>query len=73
MHDHGGNVMCLTCGCMKAHLDMGESNIRYEDVEAAAQENGRSVAETIAIMERTEAIDRDDHPQEYGPRGSQHV
>lgn len=57
--------MCLTCGCMQAHLDMGEHNIRYEDIEAAAEENGRSVAETLDIMERTKAIDRGDHPDEY--------
>jgi len=57
--------MCLTCGCMKAHLEMGEKNIRFEDVAAAAEENGRSVAETIDIVERTIAIDRNDHPQEY--------
>ena len=47
--------MCLTCGCMDAHKDMGESNIRYETSKRAADENGRSVAETISIMERTEA------------------
>ena len=57
--------MCLTCGCMQAHLQMGEHNIRFEDVEAAAAENGRSVAETLDIVERTVAIDRGDHPQEY--------
>jgi hypothetical protein len=39
---------------------MGESNIRYEDVKRAADENGRSVAETIEIMERTEGKDRRD-------------
>ena len=61
--------MCLTCGCMDAHLDMGPANIRYEDVKRAADENGRSVAETPEIMERTEAKDRQDHPQEYA-RGS---
>ena len=57
--------MCLTCGCMDAHLEMGENNIRYEDVKAAADENGRSVAETIDIMERTIAKDREAHAQEY--------
>ena len=57
--------MCLTCGCMQAHLEMGEHNIRYEDIEAAAKENGNSVAETLDIMERTKAIDRGDHPKEY--------
>jgi hypothetical protein len=57
--------MCLTCGCMDAHLEMGEHNITYEDLKRAADENGRTVAETIDIMERTEAIDRERHQQEY--------
>lgn len=57
--------MCLTCGCMDAHKEMGEKNIRYEDVQAAAEENGNSVAETIDIMERTIAKDRGEHKQEY--------
>jgi hypothetical protein len=52
---------------MDAHADMGESNIRYEDLKRAADENGRSVAETISIMERTEAKDRQEHVQEYAP------
>jgi hypothetical protein len=50
---------------MQAHLEMGEANIRFEDVKRAADENGRTVAETLEIMARTEAIDRQDHPQEY--------
>ena len=57
--------MCLTCGCMDAHLEMGKSNITYEDVKRAADENGRSVAETLEIMEKTEAKDRQEHPKEY--------
>lgn len=57
--------MCLTCGCMDAHLAMGEANITYEDVKRAADANGRSVAETLEIMERTKAKDGQDHPQEY--------
>jgi hypothetical protein len=57
--------MCLTCGCMDAHLEMGEHNITYEDLKRAADENGRTVAETIDIMERTEARDRERHQQEY--------
>ena len=32
----------------------GQRNITYED-RRAADENGRTVAETVAIMERTEA------------------
>ena len=57
--------MCLTCGCMDAHLEMGENNITYEDIKKAADENGRSVQETLDIMERTKAKDRQSHPQEY--------
>ena len=57
--------MCLTCGCMDAHLEMGQSNIRYEDIKRAADENGRSVGETLEIMERTEAKDQREHPDEY--------
>jgi len=59
--------MCLSCGCMDAHLQMGRSNIMYEDLKAAADENGRSVAETIDIMERTIAKDRGEHHPEYKP------
>ena len=58
--------MCLTCGCMDAHLDMGPKNIRYEDLKEAADENGRSVAETLDIWQRTLEADRSDHAQEYG-------
>jgi hypothetical protein len=61
--------VCLTCGCMDAHLAMGESNIRYEDVKAAADENGRSVEETLDIMERTASRDRAQHPAEYAEGG----
>jgi len=50
---------------MDAHLEMGEVNITYEDVKRAAEENGRSVAETLDIMARTEAKDRAEHPREY--------
>jgi hypothetical protein len=57
--------MCLTCGCMDAHLEMGESNIRYEDVKAAADENGRTVAETLEIMDKTVVKDRAAHRDEY--------
>jgi hypothetical protein len=51
---------------MDAHLEMGENNITYEDIKRAADENGRSVAETLDIMERTKAKDRQTHPPEYG-------
>src|SRR5688500_5652170 len=58
--------MCLPCGCMDAHLEMGKSNITYQDVKAAADENGNTVAETVDIIERTIAKDRGEHPPEYG-------
>ncbi len=57
--------MCLTCGCMDAHQEMGKANITYEDVKRAASENGRSVADTLDIMDRTELKDRGQHPKEY--------
>ena len=57
--------MCLTCGCMDAHLEMGAANITYEDVKTAADENGRSVAETLDILSRTVAKDRSEHASEY--------
>jgi hypothetical protein len=57
--------MCLTSGCMQAHLDMGQANILYEDVKAAADENGNSVAETLDTISRTVAKDREDHEDEY--------
>lgn len=57
--------MCLTCGCMQAHRDMGPTQIRYEDLKAAADENGRSVAETLDIWDRTLSKDRGEHAEEY--------
>jgi hypothetical protein len=62
--------MCLTCGCGDAHAEMGESNITYEDLKRAADENGRSVGETIEIMQRTEDSDRQQHRQEYAGTAS---
>lgn len=50
---------------MDAHLEMGQSNITIDDVKRAAEENNRSVAETLDIMERTKAKDRQEHPDEY--------
>jgi hypothetical protein len=59
--------MCPTCGCMDAHLEMGEHNFTYEDLKAAADENGKSVPETLDIVKRTAAKDKEEHAQEYGP------
>jgi hypothetical protein len=55
---------------MQAHLEMGEHNIVYEDVKRSADENGRTVDETLDIIARTASIDRGDHPDEYGTSGT---
>ena len=60
--------MCLTCGCMDAHREMGEHNFTYEDLKATAEENGKSVAETLEIVKQTAGKDAESHAQEYAPR-----
>ena len=57
--------MCLTCGCMQAHLDMGPSHIRYEDLKAAAEDSDTTVGDVLDIFERTLAKDRAEHRDEY--------
>ena len=59
--------MCLNCGCMRAHDDMGKPgvNLIYEDVRRAADANGMTVAETLETIDRTVAKDRTVHPAEY--------
>jgi hypothetical protein len=52
---------------MDAHLEMGRFNITYEDVKAAADENDKTVAETLDIIDRTVSKDRGEHAEEYGP------
>jgi hypothetical protein len=52
---------------MDAHREMGEHNFTYEDFKAAAEENGKSVAETLEIVNQTAAKDAESHAQEYGP------
>ena len=59
------------CGCMDAHREMGEANITYDDIKRAADENGRSVEETLGIFDRTAEKDRAEHPQEYRQRATQ--
>jgi len=53
---------------MRAHDEMGKPgiNITYETVKAAAEANGMSVDDTLAMITRTSQKDRGDHPQEYG-------
>jgi hypothetical protein len=62
--------MCLNCGCMAAHDDMGKPrvNITYEDVKRAADANRMSVEATLAMIARTADKDRRDHPQEYAAK-----
>lgn len=59
--------MCLNCGCMRAHDDMGrpDVNITYESVKRAAEANGRSIDKTIETIVKTADKDRRDHPAEY--------
>lgn len=59
--------MCLNCGCMRAHDDMGKPNINitYEDIKRAADANGLTVLQTLDTITRTVEKDRADHPQEY--------
>lgn len=50
---------------MQAHLDMGPSHIRYEDLKAAAEDSDTTVGDVLDIFERTLARDRGEHPDEY--------
>jgi hypothetical protein len=55
---------------MDAHREMGEANITYDDIKRAADENGRSVEETLSIFDTTADKDRLEHPAEYGVAAS---
>lgn len=59
--------MCLNCGCMRAHDDMGKPdiNITYEDIRRAAEANGITVMQTLENFAKTTEKDRSDHPEEY--------
>lgn len=60
--------MCLNCGCMRAHDDMGKPgvNITYEVGKQAADANKMTVGATLAMVAHTAVKDRGDHPAEYG-------
>ena len=62
-------IMCLTCGCMDAHLAMGD-NITYEDLKRIADGNGKSVDDTLETISRTAATDRHRHRHEYNDRSN---
>jgi hypothetical protein len=59
--------MCLNCGCMRAHDDMGKPdvNITYEVVKRAAEANDMTVEAALETIARTAEVDRGDHPDEY--------
>ena len=59
--------MCLNCGCMRAHDDMGKPgiNITYEDVKRAANANEMTVEQTLEMISKAADKDRGDHPDEY--------
>jgi hypothetical protein len=59
--------MCLNCGCMRAHDNMGkpELNITYADLKRAADVSGASVDDVLSTISRTADQDRGDHPDEY--------
>ena len=59
--------MCLNCGCMRAHDDMGKPgvNLVYEDLKRAAKANDQTVDETLETIARTAAKDRAEHRAEY--------
>lgn len=62
--------MCLNCGCMAAHNDMGKPhvNITYEDVKRAVDANSMTVEATLAMIAKTADKDRRDHPAEYAAK-----
>jgi len=62
--------MCLNCGCMAAHDDMGmpDVNITCEVVKRAADANQMTVKATLAMIARTADKDRRDHPAEYAAK-----
>ena len=59
--------MCLNCGCMRAHDEMGKPgvNITYEDVKRAADANDMTVDESLEMIARTADKDRGEHAAEY--------
>lgn len=60
--------MCMNCGCMRAHDDMGnpEVNITYAVLKRAADANDMSVDKALETIFRTAAKDRAEHADEYG-------
>ena len=44
--------MCLTCGCGEPNKKMGDANITYDDIKAAADANDLSISETVAKLQQ---------------------
>jgi hypothetical protein len=67
IHEGSTDEMCLNCGCMRAHDEMGKPgiNITYEDVKRAADANAMTVEATLVMIARTSDKDRGDHAAEY--------
>jgi hypothetical protein len=61
----GGRPHVPDVWLMDAHREVGQANITYEDVKRAADENGRSVEETLRTFDATVDKDRHEHSQEY--------
>ena len=59
--------MCMNCGCMRAHDDMGrpDVNITYEHIKRAADANNMTVTQALENIALTAEKDRGDHPAEY--------
>jgi hypothetical protein len=60
-------AMCMNCGCMRAHDDMGnpEVNITYETIKRAADGNKMTVQQVLENIQKTAQKDRGEHPQEW--------
>jgi hypothetical protein len=50
---------------MMAHKEMTDPDITYEDMKRAADQNGRSVDQVLAMIAKTVEKDRGDHAAEY--------
>ena len=63
--------MCLNCGCMRAHDDMGKPdvNITYEDLKRAADASGATVDDILQTISETADKDRRAHQAEYAGAG----
>ncbi|HZT07415.1 MAG TPA: hypothetical protein VFC51_10330 [Chloroflexota bacterium] len=61
------DVMCMNCGCMRAHDDMGQPNVNitYEDIKRAADQHRMTVRQVLDNIQTTAQRDEAEHPAEY--------